>query len=268
MSRRSKIILAALLALAILFCFIGNELLVTRSYEISDEKIPESFDGFRIVQLTDYHTKHTFLGHLCDKVRAESPDIIVVTGDIIDSSRTDIEQALEFADGLTEIAPVYYVTGNHELHLSDKEYSELLGGLRERGVICLCNESVTLEAGGDEITLIGLDGSGTEELSRLSAEANNSFRVVLSHYPENVEQYRTSGAELILTGHAHGGQIRIPFTDIGFFSPGEGFFPEYTRGLYELGDTRMLVSAGVGNSSAPVRIFDPPEIVSLTLKGK
>lgn len=268
MSKRRKIILAALPVLAILLCFIGNELLVTRSYEISGDKIPEGFDGFRIVQLTDYHNKHTFLGHLCDKVRAESPDIIVVTGDIIDSSRTDIEQALELADGLTKIAPVYYVTGNHELRLSDKEYSKLLDGLRERGVRCLCNESVTLESNGDEITLIGLDGSGTGELSRLSAEADNNFRIVLSHYPEDIEQYSASGAELILTGHAHGGQVRIPFTDIGLFSPGEGFLPEYTRGIYELGDTKMLVSAGIGNSSAPVRIFNPPEIVLLTLKGK
>lgn len=268
-SFKKRIFMAVVALMITVALVVGNELITISEYEFYSEKIPDGFDGFCIVQISDYHNKQTGLKHLLDKISKQSPDIIVITGDIIDSSKTDVPRAIEMVEETIKIAPVYYITGNHEGRISKALQDELFSGLEGVGAIRLKDETISVFAeNGDEITLIGIDGqSSSSELVDIASKTEG-FRLALSHYPEDVKEYRDSGVELVLTGHAHGGQVRIPFMNIGLFSPGEGFLPKYTSGLHELGDTSMIVNRGIGNSSIPLRIFNRPEVTVITLSKK
>lgn len=268
-SFKKRIFMAVVALMITVALVVGNELITISEYEFYSEKIPDGFDGFCIVQISDYHNKQTGLKHLLDKISKQSPDIIVITGDIIDSSKTDVPRAIEMVEETIKIAPVYYITGNHEGRISKALQDELFSGLEGVGAIRLKDETISVFAeNGDEITLIGIDGqSSSSELVDIASKTEG-FRLTLSHYPEDVKEYRDSGVELVLTGHAHGGQVRIPFMNIGLFSPGEGFLPKYTSGLHELGDTSMIVNRGIGNSSIPLRIFNRPEVTVIILSKK
>ena len=199
------------------------------------------------------------------------PDIIVITGDLVDSRNTDIEIALEFARQAIKISLVYYITGNHEARIS--EYEELKMGLEEAGVIVLENEKVTMEREGESLTMIGLDDPSFREdylfgdavsvtqsaLTELHNESDG-YTILLAHRPELFDTYVDVGVDLVFSGHAHGGQFRLPFIG-GLFAPNQGLFPEYDSGLYTEGITNMLVSRGVGNSLIPLRINNRPEII-------
>lgn len=266
---RQRICAAGIAAALIAALIAGNEIIVVSEYIFYNEKIPEGFEDFRIVQISDYHNKQTGLDYLVRKVAEQKPDIIVITGDIVDSSRTDISRAMEMSGEIVKISPVYYITGNHEGRLKEELRDTLFKGLENLGVVRLQNAETRLIAeNGDEITLIGIDGRSPSSTLVDIVKETDGLRVALCHYPEDADIYRESGVELVLTGHAHGGQVRIPLTDIGLISPGEGFFPKYTAGMHILGDTVMEVNRGIGNSSIPVRIFNPPEITVITLTSK
>ncbi|WP_312645313.1 metallophosphoesterase [Hydrogenoanaerobacterium sp.] len=211
-----------------------------------------------------------------DKVKNASPDIIVVTGDLIDRRKYDLATATTFIFGAVKIAPVYYVSGNHEAW-SDK-YREIQKSLMDAGVQVLDNSAVKLSSGGGSIELLGvkdpdfltfdyMDGTNTEELSEQLRkwDANDGFKILLSHRPELFDLYCESNIDLIFTGHAHGGQFRIPFLG-GLVAPDQGLFPKYTSGYYTKNASTMFVSRGLGNSVIPIRIFNRPEIVVVTLK--
>lgn len=225
----------------------------------------------RIVHISDFHNDHLLGSKMLSKVRKESPDIIVITGDFIDRNRTDIQYALDTAESLAEIAPVYYVPGNHESAISS--YAELKSGLIQRGVIFAGSSPVSPAAG---IDLYGLNDpyfvSEDNQIGRASIRRqldgitmdSGRFNILLSHRPEAFEEYVSSGFDLALTGHAHGGQFRFPGIG-GIFAPAQGFLPEYDAGEFTSGETLMIVSKGVGNSIMPLRIGNPPEIVVLDL---
>ena len=274
-----KIIIIAIILIIVgaVYLYWGNNSLTVGRHTLSPANLPESFSGFRIVQVSDLHNKD-FKGRLIRKISSLNPDIIVITGDIIDSRHTDTDIALKFAENAVNIAPVYYVTGNHESRLKDI-YPEFRESLENLGVTVLDCRSVTLEKNGDEIVLAGMNdltfyGSSTldentivfkEMLNNLGREKGDRTGILLSHRPEIFDTYVESGFEVVLTGHAHGGQIRLPFVG-GILTPNQGFFPEYDAGLYQKENTSMIISRGLGNSLFPFRIGNRPEIIVCELE--
>ncbi len=263
------IILAVLAVVLTAFFIWQNNDIVTTEIEAANKHVPPSFDGFRILQVSDLQSKSFGRSQqrLFELSAAAEPDIIVITGDLMDGHSKELEPAMEFAEKAVDIAPVYYVSGNHEW-LSGR-YDELCGRLREAGVTVLDNSHEALKKDGKTIELLGLkdpafegDETFKEELEKLAGETSG-FRILLSHHPQY--SYAEKGVELVLSGHAHGGQIRLPFIG-GLFAPGQGWFPKYTSGLYEVGDTSLVVSRGLGNSVFPLRVFNRPELVVVTLR--
>ena len=262
--KKRYIILICLCAL-ILWTIWGNTALEVNEWHIRSDRLPESFDGFRIAQVSDLHnTKNDDLLPLLEKAE---PDLIVLTGDLIDSRDTDVEAAPEFVREAVKLAPCCYVSGNHESRVPERE--ELWAGLRELGVVMLDNASVEVERNGEAICLMGLadpdfGGNYGAMLEELTAGAQG-YTVLLSHRPELFEVYAECNIDLVFSGHAHGGQFRLPILG-GLVAPHQGLFPEYDAGLFEQNGTAMLVSRGVGNSIIPIRFNNRPEIVVAILE--
>lgn len=247
----------------------NNGLMLTEMTYCGD--IPEGFDGYKILQVADLQNK--VFGKkqepLLRKIEQSTPDIIVLTGDLLDRNRTDVDAAMEFIKEIVNIAPVYFVSGNHE-HQSG-EWERLADAMVEAGVTILDNGKSVIWRNGDTITLLGLEDKKANRyydkvLHTLMAGQEDGFNILLSHRPELFETYAAEGIDLVFTGHAHGGQIRIPFLKQGIFAPHQGFFPKYTEGMHEKDGTVMVVSRGLGNSSFPFRIFNRPELIALTLR--
>lgn len=256
-------------ALGIFFYWQNNSLMLTE-WEYEGD-VPPAFDGYRILQAADLQNK--VFGReqepLLQKMEAAKPDIIVITGDLLDRNRTDVEGALCFLREAKKIAPVYFVSGNHE-HQSG-EWDSLEEGLLQEGVTILDNGKSVIAREGDSITLLGLADKRVnpyfeQVLHTLMAE-EEGMTVLLSHRPELFETYAAEGVKLAFTGHAHGGQIRLPGIG-GLFAPNQGFFPQYTAGMHREGDSAMVVSRGLGNSVFPIRFCNRPELVLVTLKSK
>ena len=272
--------LSILLIILMIWTIWGNTALELNKHTIESNKIPKAFDGYKIAQVSDLHNAE--IGEenerLFAMIEAAEPDIIAITGDMIDSRRMDIQVALDFAKEAIKIAPCYYVNGNHELRVL--EYEELKEGLEDLGVIILENAKATITKEDESLTIIGLSDpsleSGyiyTEEgevlnlyLNKLSKKDDN-YKILLSHRPEYFELYFEAGMDLVLSGHAHGGQIRLPFVG-GIIAPHQGFFPKYDGGLYEKDETNMIVSRGIGNSLFPVRFNNRPEVVLIQLQAR
>lgn len=258
--------LSVILALAIWIAW-GNTALEINTYKFEHSDIPKSFSGFRIAQISDLHDAEIGKNNerLISMLKDAAPDIIVITGDFIDSRRTDVGHSLDLARELVKIAPCYYVTGNHEGRR--KEYKDLREGLVNLGIRVLENESVELERQGEKITLVGvhdqklgLDETVIEE----AGKKEDTFTLLLAHRPMTFDIAVDNGIDLLLSGHNHGGQFRLPFIG-GVFVPNQGFFPEYDAGLYEDGGTTMIISRGIGNSAFPFRVNNRPEIVLVEL---
>ena len=270
------------LLLSLLIVLIGwtlwdNAALEVNEFEIVSDRIPQGFDGFRIAQVSDLHNARFGEDNvkLIELLSQTEPDIIVLTGDLIDSRNTDVETALDFARQAVEIAPVYYVSGNHEARVT--AYMDLKMGLVSAGVIVLENQKVEITRGQEHITLIGIDDPSfqesylfgdaagvTEQVIGDLQEASDGYTILLSHRPELFDVYVDTGMDLVFSGHAHGGQFRLPFAG-GLVAPNQGFFPEYDAGKFIEENTTMIVSRGVGNSIIPVRVNNRPEIVVVTL---
>ena len=255
----------------------ANTAIELNEYQIKSEELPENFEGFRIVQISDLHNAE--MGEenttLLKMIEYSKPDIIVITGDIVDSYHTDVEVSLRFVEKAVKIAPCYYVTGNHEARFSKEFFQSFEEKLKEYGVQVLHDESVMLEKDGEYILLAGLDdptfasnhnGIRYSNLSNHIKElySEDGFHVLLSHRPELFETYVDAEVDLVLSGHAHGGQFRLPFVG-GLVAPNQGFFPEYDAGLFLEDGTNMVVSRGIGNSIIPVRFHNRPEVIVVEL---
>jgi len=283
MITRKRKITGITAAAAILFAFAvwavwGNTTIeVTRTAIVSD-RLPESFSGFRIAHVSDLHNSEfgTDNSYLLQKIREENPDIIVITGDLVDSRRTNTEIALKFVNSAMKIAPVYYVTGNHEARLDD--FHKLEAGLRKAGAVVLRDSVQTIEKDGERILLLGLDDPRfvlkndlfdekramiDTKLKNLKPEGND-FSVLLFHRPELYDVYVDNEIDLVLSGHTHGGQIRLPFVG-AVVVPDQGLFPKYDAGLFQSGGTSMVISRGLGNSLLPIRLNCRYELVIITL---
>jgi predicted MPP superfamily phosphohydrolase len=234
----------------------------------------------KIAHISDFHNAKLKNSNadLVALIKDAQPDIIAITGDLVDSRHTDVDVSIDLVKELVKIAPCYYVPGNHESRI-ENEYNTLKQALEDFGVTILCDSKTTLEKNGQTFTIIGIEDpmfviekdsvESTCEVIRgklepLSKE-NEGYTILLSHRPEAFEEYASAGVDLALTGHAHGGQMQIPFVG-GLIAPNQGFFPKYSEGLHQKDKTSMVISRGIGNSLCPLRVNNRPEVILIELK--
>ncbi|WP_318614273.1 metallophosphoesterase [Sporosarcina sp. YIM B06819] len=255
----------------------GNTTVGVTTYDIISDKLPADFDHYKIIQLSDLHDAEFGDHHeqVVNKVTMLAPNAIFITGDFIDSNRYNLEQSLVLVEELQSVAPMYYVTGNHEIATNDTE--RIKGALENLGVKVLSDEAeIITSSEGNAIAIGGIedpmsssldDNEAVEASIRQAFEQvpDEVFKLLLSHRPEQFEVYAERGIDVTFSGHAHGGQFRIPGLG-GLVAPGQGWFPVYTSGVHDNNGSRMIVSRGLGNSIIPIRIFNQPEIVVVTLR--
>ncbi|WP_002147834.1 metallophosphoesterase [Bacillus cereus] len=275
-TKRIILIIGILVGISI-FLYLQNNLISITEVKITSSKIPSSFKGYKILQISDLHNKKFGDNQdvLIKKVKNSNPDIIVITGDLIDSKSYDAEISMQVIRELVKEYPIYFVTGNHEKWSG--KYNSLEKELKKHHVTVLRNEHVIIQKGGHEINLLGIDdpefNTGDIDEGSIVKDAivkakietqPDRYNVLLSHRPEFLEEYAEEKVDLVLSGHAHGGQVRLPFIG-GLVAPNQGILPKYTAGLYEQQNTSMIVSRGLGNSIIPQRVFNRPEIVVVQL---
>lgn len=278
--KKYKIIPLTLLFIALLSLILwiiwGNTALQKTTYTLTSSRIPSSFDVFRIAHISDLH--NTDLGNgnesLLSMIKEAEPDMIAITGDMIDSRRTNLDIALQFAEEALKIAPCYYVPGNHESRIS--EYITFRDKLMELGVVVLENQCIELTYLDGAMHMIGISDpsflhGASDSVSYVEKELSrlipwwDAYTIVLSHRPELFDVYVKKNADLVLSGHTHGGQFRFPFIG-GLVAPHQGILPKYDAGLFTEGQTNMIISRGIGNSSFPFRFNNRPELVIIELK--
>lgn len=265
------------LSLLVFFYYQNNNLEVSK-LNYKNDKVPKAFDNFKIIHISDLHNKRfgSKQFRIIKKIKKENPDVIFITGDLVDRRRFNLNKALEFIDSAIEIAPIYYIAGNHEAW--SFQYPNIKKELLKRKVTVLDNDIVNIEKDKSQISVAGIKDAAfdTEKnakevnLKRFKKDLKNfklksNFNILLSHRPEIFDLYAKSKFDLIFCGHAHGGQFRLPIIG-GLFSPNQGILPKYTSGRYDDKNTTMIVSRGLGNSLMPIRLFNKPEIVSVTFK--
>ncbi|MFD3158037.1 metallophosphoesterase [Haloimpatiens sp. FM7330] len=279
---KKSTILICIIIFLLLFSYFENNSIVVSKHTIKSNKLPKKFNNFKIVQISDLHNKVFFNNNnsLVKKIKSQNPNIIVITGDLIDRRKYSEEKAMILIDKIKDIAPIYYVTGNHEGWSS--KFSSLEKKLETRGVIVLRNKSVYYKKGNDKILILGVDDPSfntegysedykdydimKKQLEKINDIDNKDcFKILLSHRPEMFDLYAKEDIDLAFTGHAHGGQVILPFIG-GIVAPNQGFFPKYYKGTYTKANTVMVVSRGLGSSIAPLRIFNRPEIVVVAVE--
>ena len=263
-------ILVLIIAAALIFFLHRENTDLSVSYfTVSSEKLEKDLIT---AQISDFHNTHNTVlqNSIISSLKENRPDCIFVTGDLIDSRRTDIDCAVAFARKLTEIAPIYYVVGNHEIR--SNQYKKIMEAFEKTDMIIMHDTSILTEG----LNLIGLDDLYTVPYSERSAlfteryqklKDDNRFNLVLFHRPELFDTYCDNEMDLILCGHAHGGQFRLPIIG-AVLSPNQGLFPVYTENLYSKGKTKMIVSRGIGNSLFPFRLNNKPELIYIKLEKK
>lgn len=281
MKKRTWIIVLAVVMVIVtgVWLWWGNSALQMHHINIANKKIPTSFQGYRIVHLSDLHNAQFGDDNekLLSMISKENPDMIAISGDLIDSRKTNVSIALDFLEKAQKIAPCYYVNGNHEA--ASSEYESLKKKMKALGITVLEDEKTILKKGKESITLMGLqdpaftsdylftDTKETALENLMSDKKSEDYTILLSHRPELFLKYADAQVDLVLSGHAHGGQIRLPFLG-GIVAPNQGLFPKYDGGVYTHEKTTMIVSRGLGNSILPLRINNRPEIIVIDLQTK
>ena len=274
----SHIILGFLIALA-RFLYKEDKDIVTTRYVHKSDRVPYAFDGYRIIQVSDFHNAR--FGRrsrdLLAKIKEADGDVIFVTGDIIDRRTPYLKRSLQFIDQLTEILPAYYVTGNHEAHY--KHFEKLERAIGQSDMKNISRTDDRLYIGNEYIHLLGLEDLwfyGEEEdpmimdrfemsLRERLQDKDDRLTLLMAHRPDQIDLYSRFPIDLVFTGHAHGGQIRLPFVK-GLYAPHQGILPKYTEGVHTKNGTSVVISRGLGNSRFPFRVFNHPEIVIVELE--
>lgn len=271
--------IAVFLILIILFLYYQNNKIDITNYNLNSKDVT---DNIKLIQLSDLHSKP--FHKVIDILETSKPDIILITGDYINDRCKNKEKMIEFGKKLVSIAPVYYITGNHERRLD--HFESLMNDLKSIGFNVLLNELACITVKSTTINILGLDENqanfddykarknGTFKYKDMSPyfqklKNTDGFKIVLSHFPENFEMvkennYAQYDFDLQFSGHAHGGQFILPF--IGpVFSPGQGIHPKFARGSFGT-RPKLIVSRGLGNAEFPFRLFNHPEIIIVHLK--
>lgn len=270
------------LIMLVFFTYENNKLDVTRIKMKNNIK-----NRINILQLSDLHSKEFGKENkqLIKRIRLERPDIIVITGDLVDCSSKRYQEIVKFTEVINNIAPVFYIPGNHETR--SEKYEEIIKNLKSSGVMVLMNEIREIDIRGTKVNILGLvekQGSADDYIKRARGifkykdnslifkelEERDGLKIVLCHYPENFKgigesSYYKYKFDLMFSGHAHGGQFRIPFIG-GLYAPAQGILPKYTAGVHYGKNNRLIISRGLGNSGFPIRLFNRPEIVVVTIE--
>ena len=264
--RKRNIIIGFLVVIAIIVLWVAvgfhNTLEVT-TYVVEIPDLPEELQDFKIVQISDLHYKSFGENNeeLVALIKGERPDVIVITGDTIDGTKELFEPIEGLLAGISNLCPVYEVGGNHELD-SEYYYGRLLELFEKYGVQELRNESVRYTKNGADIVFYGIPyGMGLESMQMAE---KSEVSVLLAHDPTVADYVTTYGYDLMLSGHAHGGVVRIPFVG-GLLGTNREFFPKYDGGVYRCADMIMVNSRGLGGSKYVPRFYNDPEIVSIIL---
>lgn len=276
-----EILLGALgITLVTGFFYYENNVISTTNYEV-DCGIGKDIN---VVHLSDLHGKE--FGKDNEKLKRlilkEKPDLVVATGDMIDSSLKNMEGVIDFLSDLSKCVKVVYISGNNEQRCKKAEY--IFGSLKSKGVIVLRNEIITLSLSGVKVNILGMFEKPKGDLHSSLKKINGSYayedshklfkrleslegvKIVLSHYPEIFEaEYSKYNFHIMFSGHAHGGQFKIPIIKRGLIAPGQGFFPKYTEGMHG-NKNKLIISRGLGNSTKITRLFNRPEIVNVKIK--
>ena len=271
--------LASIIIFGVGFAYYQTTAVGTTKIDVKSKRIPHEFDGAKIVHLSDLQNSKFpgFYKNIAAKTAAEKPDFIVFTGDIIDRRKYNIANAEQFLQSIRGIAPIYFVSGNHEAWCG--KYDEVRAMLQKYDVHILDDKSVDITKRGAKITLYGVsdpgfitqDKSGAdcdEFVSRLhKMHSTDGYSILLTHRPEYIEAYSKSGYDLVFCGHAHGGQFRLPFIG-ALYAPHQGLFPKMTSGVHKCGATAEIISRGLGSGKLQFRTFNRPEIIAVTLKSE
>lgn len=269
---RRLLTLLALFALAAGFVYWQNFTLQVETVELSFESLPPQFDGLRVAELSDLHGRSFGKNNarLLRALQKARPDMICICGDLFDE-KTDLSMLEPLLTGLTDIAPVYYVTGNHEWQV--KNLRELLQKMRAWGVTVLENEGCVLSRGGAEMIVAGVhdpcgpyDMKSPAALTReLRSAQGDDFLLMLSHRNDELAMWSQLGVQLVLSGHCHGGVVRLPFAG-GVFGTRRELFPAYDAGVYRQDGTTLFVSRGLGYTNVHFRLFNRPHIPIMILR--
>lgn len=262
--------------------FISTSVVTITEYKLSYDNLPKEFDGFKILQLSDLHSADFGNNNeiLIKKIDSVKPDIMVFTGDMINRDDINFDVFFDFCKEISKKYKIYYIYGNHEMDLNANNAKILYDGMVKNNIKIINNKKITIKKGKSQINLYGLkyptkyygkkdENSkyvlSEEDIVDYIKEANkDEFNIMLTHNPNYFDLYTKWGADLTLTGHIHGGMIRIPFVG-GIFSPDRIFFPKYDSGIYEQNGKNMIVNRGIGGEKG-VRIFNNPEMVLIILK--
>lgn len=258
------------------------------NYTYESEKVGKVFDNYKIVLISDLHCKE--FGNegdiLADKISSQEPDIIIIAGDMVTDHGMKFHVARQLLSNLLSICPVYYAPGNHEMKLSInprtiEKYEAYMKFLKRSGISFLDNRSIKLEKGGEVIRISGLNiekkyfGKLWNRVlmaddyipSLLKPCKENRLEILIAHNPDYFESYAKWGADIVLSGHIHGGLVVLPVLG-GLIAPTLRLFPHYDFGRFEHNKSTMFLTRGLGAHTIPIRIFNPPEVVCITLKSK
>lgn len=260
--------------------YLDNKLLEVSKYEVRSKKIPREFNKFKIIQLSDFHN-YSFWGKdnnmVINKITREHPDIIVMTGDMINKYDKNFENFFRLAEVLSDKYEIYYIVGNHEKSLKNNYFNLIMDKLESLGIKILNDKKITIWRDKEHINLYGIDiplifyrtknkSNNIEPIidSMLNKCSNKEYNILLAHNPLYFNTYANYDVDLTLSGHIHGGMIRLPFVG-AILSPERKFFPKYSSGIYDINNKKLIVSRGMGHSNPGFRLFNMPEILSITL---
>ena len=261
--------------------YISTNVIKTKKYQVENSKLPEEFDGLKIAHISDVHSKIFGKDNfgVIDIVIKENPDVVIMSGEIIDKREEDIEKFVSMYKKIYERYPTYYSIGNHERKLGWKKYKKYLKMLQMCGVHVIINGSEKLIKNDKHIIINALKFRENMQPKVLTKEKEEEFisymknklknldtkdfNILIAHDPENFKMYKQLGVDLVFSGHVHGGLIR--FGKICLLSPRRTFFPKYSYGKNTEENTTIITSAGMGKATLPIRLFNRPEIVIVTL---
>ncbi|WP_207649998.1 metallophosphoesterase [Clostridium cavendishii] len=264
-----------------IFIYYENNVIDETKVNIINKKIPKNFNGYKIIHISDLHSKS--FGYkqkrLVDRIKSNRPDLIFITGDFVDSRNYDEKPCLALIKEIKNIAPIYYVTGNHESRSGKSK--EFCNKLSKFGVNILLDKYEYISLGEDRLNIFGIFDASVkirdskreietrvnEKLDKIKGIRETELRILLAHRPEYFKNYKEAGFDIIFSGHAHGGQWRLPIIG-GLMAPAQGWFPKYTSGVHVEDGKQLIISRGLGNSAFPIRLFNHPELIIVNLKDK
>lgn len=277
---KKQCIMLILILIIVAYLIWSNLSIQVSHYTVDNKVVDSNLNNFKLVQISDFHNSNFGKDQkrLVKKIKKENPNIIVITGDFIDSRRPNLSLSIDLIKEIVKIAPVYYTNGNHEARIPI-EYNQLKATMRKEGVIILENEIIDLDVKGTKIRVMGISDPRfvfendtdtavsvyMKETLKSLDEDQTLFRILLSHRPEHASLYFKQQIDLTLSGHAHGGQVRVPFIG-GLLAPHQGLFPKYTEGIHQQDRAHLIISRGLGQSIIPLRINNRRELVVITIE--